>query len=137
MTPAPPEKKRYIVRRGVFGIACTVATAHESYPLPHCILHSPTGFEVGYLGSGPADLAASIIADYLEVPKREMEAEYRGDGHTPRARRALGLYQLFKRDVIAKYELKHGEYFDLSRVGEWIDRAEHPEPPASAAERVA
>jgi len=33
--------------------------------LPHCNLHSPSGFEVGYCGSGPADTAASILADYF------------------------------------------------------------------------
>lgn len=137
MTPAPPEKKRYRVRRGVFGISCTVTRGDRSYQLPHCILHSPTGFEIGYLGSGPADLAASILADYLGVPKPTMEANYRGDGDNTDARRAIHLHQLFKRDVIAKYELKQGEYFELSTVGGWIDRAEHPEPPAAAAEQVA
>ena len=33
--------------------------------LSHCNLHSPTGFEIGYGGSGPADTASSILADYL------------------------------------------------------------------------
>ncbi|MGH6693352.1 MAG: DUF6166 domain-containing protein [Gammaproteobacteria bacterium] len=45
--------------------------------------HSPTGFEWGYGGSGPAQLALAILADYLD------DAE------------ALPLYQDFKRDVIA------------------------------------
>ena len=30
-------------------------------PLPHLARHSPTGFECGYGGSGPADLARSIV----------------------------------------------------------------------------
>ena len=34
-------------------------------PLPHMGLHSPTGFEWGYLGSGPADLARSMCAAVL------------------------------------------------------------------------
>jgi len=34
-------------------------------PLRHIVRHSPTGFEWGYLGSGPADLALSILADFL------------------------------------------------------------------------
>jgi len=33
-------------------------------PLRHIVRHSPTGFEWGYLGSGPSDLAYSILADY-------------------------------------------------------------------------
>ena len=32
----------------------------------HVSLHSPTGFEWGYLGSGPADLALSLLADHFE-----------------------------------------------------------------------
>ena len=41
--------------------------------------HSPTGFEWGYGGSGPAQLALAILAEHL------------GDDHT-----ALNLYQRFK-----------------------------------------
>lgn len=29
--------------------------------VPHCVRHSPTGIEWGYLGSGPSDLAYSIL----------------------------------------------------------------------------
>lgn len=36
----------------------------ERAPLQHRIVyHSPTGFEFGYAGSGPADLALNILAD--------------------------------------------------------------------------
>ena len=34
-------------------------------PLPHQIKHSPSGFSWGYLGSGPADLARSLLIDAL------------------------------------------------------------------------
>jgi hypothetical protein len=33
--------------------------------LPHLMKHSPTGFEQGYRGSGPLDLARSIIGHRL------------------------------------------------------------------------
>jgi len=46
--------------------------------------HSPTGFEWGYGGSGPAQLALAILADHL------------GDNDE-----ALNLYQEFKRNVVA------------------------------------
>ena len=46
--------------------------------------HSPTGFNWGYNGSGPAQLALAILADYL------------GDDE-----KALALYQSFKRHKIA------------------------------------
>ena len=35
-------------------------------PLRHVIFHSPTGFSWGYGGSGPADLALSILGDHLD-----------------------------------------------------------------------
>jgi len=34
-------------------------------PLKHIVEHSPTGFQWGYGGSGPADLALSILADCI------------------------------------------------------------------------
>jgi hypothetical protein len=46
--------------------------------------HSPTGFEWGYGGSGPAQLALAILADFLEDDDL-----------------ALTVYQDFKRAVIA------------------------------------
>jgi hypothetical protein len=45
--------------------------------------HSVTGFEWGYTGSGPAQLALAILADLLEDDER-----------------ALNLYQRFKWEVI-------------------------------------
>jgi hypothetical protein len=45
--------------------------------------HSPTGFEWGYCGSGPAQLALAILADHLSDE-----------------REALNLYQRFKWAVI-------------------------------------
>lgn len=37
----------------------------EAPPLRHRMYHSPDGFEWGYGGSGPSDLARSILADVL------------------------------------------------------------------------
>jgi hypothetical protein len=47
--------------------------------------HSPTGFEWGYAGSGPAQLALAILAD-----------------HFGNASKALSLYQEFKFAVVAR-----------------------------------
>lgn len=55
------------------GVRATVNGA----PLHHVQYHSE-GFEFGYGGSGPADLALSILADYFgEKPTRDQL--YRGD----------------------------------------------------------
>jgi hypothetical protein len=58
--------------------------------------HSPTGFSVGYTGSGPAQLALAILADY------------KGDNF------ALRHYQQFKREVIAA--LPQGKPFVLTEA---------------------
>ena len=65
--------------------------------------HSPTGFEWGYGGSGPAQLALAILADHC------------GDDE-----QALNFYQRFKWAVIA--ELPHREW---TLNSEDIDRVLH------------
>lgn len=80
------EELRYLVRREAMTRAEMVArgwserelhtrpwpTAVHAYvvdadgserPLAHVVRHSPDGFEYGYGGSGPADLARSILID--------------------------------------------------------------------------
>lgn len=48
-------------------VAVFVATEDgPRYQLPHIVKHSPTGFEWGYSGSGPDDLAYSILMDHLD-----------------------------------------------------------------------
>lgn len=37
----------------------------DGIPLKHYFLHSPDGFEWGYGGSGPADLALAILINYF------------------------------------------------------------------------
>jgi len=66
---------------------CFITVEQDGFetPLVHRVLHSPTGFQWGYGGSGPADTARSILWDYL--------------GHEPDS----SLYQAFKFDVVAKF----------------------------------
>lgn len=50
--------------QGVDGTMVAVGTSLTNVrPLKHVVRHSPTGFEWGYGGSGPADLALSILTD--------------------------------------------------------------------------
>lgn len=42
-----------------------------TYPLWHVVRHSPTGFNWGYAGSGPADCALSILTDCLGEERAE------------------------------------------------------------------
>lgn len=76
--------KTYEGRRSPFGLEVTV----DGQPLdPRFDLweHSPTGFEWGYSGSGPAQLALALLADHL------------GDDE-----RAIALHQDLKRAVVTK-----------------------------------
>lgn len=52
--------------------------------------HSPTGFEWGYCGSGPAQLALAILADHCKDDER-----------------ALNFHQRFKWAVIAELSTRH------------------------------
>jgi hypothetical protein len=93
--------KTYEGRRRCWAIMVTV----DGRPLnPRLDLynHSPTGFEWGYGGSGPAQLALAILVDHL------------GD-----IRDALNLYQRFKWDVIA--ELPRSKTWTLT--SDQIDQA--------------
>ena len=54
--------------------------------------HSPTGFEWGYGGSGPAQLALALLAD-----------------HTGNDNEAVALHQDFKRLVVARFAFRSWE----------------------------
>lgn len=66
--------------------------------------HSPTGFEWGYGGSGPAQLALAILADVT------------GDDEV-----ALRLYMRFKFGVVSGLP-KHGFLLPATDVEDWIIR---------------
>jgi hypothetical protein len=76
--------KTYEGRRSPLGLEVTV----NGQPLdPRFDLweHSPTGFEWGYGGSGPAQLALALLADHLDDDER-----------------AITLHQDFKFAVVTK-----------------------------------
>ncbi|WP_435118826.1 DUF6166 domain-containing protein [Halolamina sp. C58] len=56
------------------------------------VSHSPSGFEWGYGGSGPAQLALAILLDYTD--DREI---------------ARAHYQAFKREVVSQLECTGGD----------------------------
>lgn len=57
--------RRYVITRKAVLVVIVRPTGGEAYPLPHLVHHSPDGFEFGYSGSGPADLARSLVGDFL------------------------------------------------------------------------
>jgi Family of unknown function (DUF6166) len=82
--------KQYAGRREGYAVSVTV-DGRRLNPRQDLWNHSPTGFEWGYGGSGPAQLALAILAD-----------------HCANDERALNWYQRFKWAVIAG--LPHREW---------------------------
>jgi hypothetical protein len=90
-------------------------------PIEHVVWHSPTGYEWGYGGSGPADAALSILSDYFH--KRGLERVTQDDIHAPTGTEphiAIKLHQPFKRDILAGF---HGDGFTLrsQRIDDWLE----------------
>ena len=71
-------------------------------PLTHHIYHSPDGFNWGYGGSGPADLARSILWDFI------------GAEPTP------GLYQDFKFHFVSGWK----DVWEITseEIQNWMDK---------------
>lgn len=106
----PWATKIYHVSRNARGVECTVSDLRgENYPLPHVVVHSPTGFEIGYGGSGPADLALSIACDHYGVKAgydfHKLSEETEDDR---RARRAWRLHQPLKRAYLSSVYVRDG-----------------------------
>jgi hypothetical protein len=104
----------YTIQRTAQGVVCTVNGGTASCkPLPLRLdlwNHSPTGFEFGYGGSGPAQLALAILADccgdelavtYHQAFKWAVIARIPGPGGS--------LTGTFVRDVLAGLQAKRGE----------------------------
>lgn len=81
----------------------TIEDAAGSRPLPHIVRHSPDGFAWGYPGSGPEDLALSLLAHA-----------------TADVGRATALHQEFARDVIAGLPRSDGWTLPAEEVTGWV-----------------
>lgn len=72
----------------------------------HLAHHSPSGFECGYGGSGPADLALSILEAFVPAAGGDSsETLYKGQRCS---RFAWAHHQAFKGEVIAKLSREGG-----------------------------
>ncbi|MCL8208643.1 MAG: hypothetical protein K6V97_11310 [Actinomycetia bacterium] len=120
----------YVGRRHADGVRVMVYTAGRGErPLVHHVLHSPTGFAWGYVGSGPADLALSMLADALAIPALPADFFQRATvaelAAAPRAALAWHLHQDFMREVVAT--LPRGEWMlTHDAVRRWIARTVGP-----------
>lgn len=104
----------------------------EPYKLRHMIVHSPSGLSWGYQGSGSADLALSILADYLGEAAA-IPAHGRYDHAIAGAIQEIGawlLHQEFKRDIVARLPQGRNVTIDGADVEAWLAprRAEAERP---------
>jgi hypothetical protein len=120
--------KTYEVTRsmsGEIGVLVKTDNGRNATILPHCVLHSPTGFETGYGGSGPADLALSILADFLGVAPERMAAALKNtflfDLSTP-SHKAFRYHQDFKWQFISGRNLAPGKSYEIlgAEIASWI-----------------
>lgn len=95
------------------GIVKVILSSGKSLPLRHVMPHSPTGFGWGYGGSGPADLALSILCDVLRERPSEKQI-YHGRF------KAYPHHQDFKREFIAWWEFGCGFEIDSHTIAGWL-----------------
>lgn len=94
--------------------------------VPHVVTyHSPTGFECGYGGSGPAELALNVL--HLLLPPFAEDGGFRqrwrpvnGAGTTAVSDAAFSLHQDFKRAFIESMPAGGGRV-PIEVIREWID----------------
>jgi len=95
--------KRYRIWRDEQGIVhCTNPKGEELKPIP---VHSPTGFEYGYGGSGPAELSLCILTDHLGREKADR------------------CYQRFKWERIAREDgrLVREFFIETDDIDDWLE----------------
>ncbi len=75
-------------------------------PLPHHVKHSPDGFSWGYTGSGPAELARSLLIHALDIQRHPdaLSGDCDGCWWCDAGWQILPeTYQQFKVDVVARF----------------------------------
>jgi len=127
-----------LVERGTDGRLCA--------NVAHVVYHSPDGFEIGYEGSGPADLALAVM-HHLLPPTQTPEEQRRALGTDTEPSRsdldqlltdpqawseptgrdgvqvshlAWRLHQSFKREFLADPRARDGLFVPISEIERWI-----------------
>lgn len=103
-----PTQRRYVAKRNDTEELCVTIDGAPLDPRFDLRIHSPTGFECGYGGSGSSQLALALLAHHL------------GDDN-----RALDLYQDFKWKVVAGMP-KSGWTLSASQIDDALRTLELP-----------
>ena len=105
--------KRKIYSGEPNGVVKVILPSGHLRSLRHVVLHSPTGFSWGYSGSGPADLALSILCDVLGERPTEKQI-YHGRF------KAYPHHQDFKREFVAQWEYGGRFEIDSDTIRDWL-----------------
>jgi hypothetical protein len=103
----------------VEGVSCwrgPDGTARSSLPQGH-VHYAPTGFDWGFGGSGPADLALNVLARFLPRAPGAAGVALRDGSSVSEA--AWALHQVFKYDLIATLP-RAGGHITAEMIGDWI-----------------
>ena len=113
LTDVPLFNPGALVCRRLFDgrVACNLPQAHKH--------HSPTGFEISYGGSGPADLALNVLASIVPAGSDGLRPVECLDG-TKVSATAMILHQEFKAAFIARMR-RDGDTIPLSTIREWVE----------------
>jgi hypothetical protein len=101
------------------GVTCWRAsdgTARSSIPQRH-VHYAPTGFDWGFGGSGPADLALNVLALFLPLAPEATSVALR-DGSSV-SEPTWALHQAFKYDLIASLP-RSGGHITAKMIEDWI-----------------
>jgi len=103
---------RYFGKKQKIGHCCVFVCIDEALgktPLKHVVRHSPDGFQWGYGGSGPSDLALSILTDY----------DKRTNAVSISCLKIDNIYQEFKKDFVANA----GDELSISseEIDKWLN----------------
>ena len=96
--------------------------------VPHLVVHhSPSGFEFGYGGSGPADLALNVVhffVQQMDLGEADSTVEcFEGEV----SQLAWNLHQPFKQEIIAQLD-EEGGHVGAWKIRKWIDQAAQGDP---------
>jgi hypothetical protein len=79
--PIDPDRRAYTIKRDSGGgdpAYAEVIVLFEGEPVTHVVHHSPTGLEYGYSGSGPTDLALTLLCHVFGVNPITFAEQVRG-----------------------------------------------------------
>jgi len=105
------------------GLVCRrLADGRAATNVPHVVVHhSPTGFEWGYAGSGPAELALNVLHQLLpwRAGRRGAGSLARPVGGVLVSSDAMSLHQAFKFRFIAHMP-EQGARIPIEDINQWV-----------------